>query len=97
MANMDETKFGRLTADMLVRKGDAEPSDIRRPRKRKNESPPLNVGVQSPAPIRSPAYQTADQTVRSRRGHRSAAALRRVRAHDRASGAEEAAPDHDRA
>ena len=43
MANIDESKFGRLTADLLVRKGDAEPSDIRRARKRKAETPSLNV------------------------------------------------------
>ena len=49
MANMDESKFGRLTADMLVRKGDAEPSDIRRPRKSKKDSPPLNPVEPAPA------------------------------------------------
>jgi hypothetical protein len=62
MANMDESKFGRLTADMLVRKGDAEPSDIRRARKSKKDAPPLNLVAPAPAePL--PAYQTADQTV----------------------------------
>ena len=58
MANMDESKFGRLTADMLVRKGDAEPSDIRRQRKSKKESPPA-----PPVVDELPAFQTADQTV----------------------------------
>ena len=37
---IDESKFGRLTPDMLVRKGDAEPSEIRRSRRRKNEPAP---------------------------------------------------------
>ena len=61
MANMDESKFGRLTADMLVRKGDAEPSDIRRPRKSKKEPPALHL---TPPPAdQVPDYQTADQTV----------------------------------
>jgi hypothetical protein len=58
---MDESKFGRLTADMLVRKGDAEPSDIRRQRKSKKESAPA-----PPAADQLPAIQTADQTVVSR-------------------------------
>ena len=58
MANMDESKFGRLTAEMLVRKGDAEPSDIRRQRRSKKESPPA-----PPVADQLPAYQTADQTV----------------------------------
>ncbi len=68
MATIDESKFGRLTADLLVRKGDAEPSDIRRVRKRKNETPPLNLvaprrGGREPAPAdQPPAYQTADVT-----------------------------------
>jgi hypothetical protein len=62
VANMDESKFGRLTADMLARKVDAEPSDIRRPRKRKNEPPQLNVVVSNPPPADEPAYQTAVQT-----------------------------------
>ena len=66
MANIDESKFGRLTADLLVRKGDAEPSDIRRARKRKNETPPLNVVTSNlppvePAPVDEPApFETAD-------------------------------------
>jgi hypothetical protein len=60
VANMDESKFGRLTADMLVRKGDAEPSDIRRQRKKK-DAPSLSL---APSPAdQLPAYQTADQTV----------------------------------
>ena len=50
MANIDESKFGRLTADLLVRKGDAEPSDIRRARKRKSETPSLNVMASNPPP-----------------------------------------------
>ncbi len=68
MATIDESKFGRLTADLLVRKGDAEPSDIRRVRKRKNETPPLNLVASAPqepeqAPAdQPPAYQTADVT-----------------------------------
>jgi len=68
VANIDESKFGRLTADLLVRKGDAEPSDIRRARKRKNETPPLNVVASNPpsaeqAPVDEPApYETADVT-----------------------------------
>ena len=65
MANMDETKFGRLTAAMLVRKGDAEPSDIRRARKRKNEPASLEA-VAAPqaqsATDQPSAYQTADVT-----------------------------------
>jgi hypothetical protein len=39
---IDESKFGRLTADLLVRKGDAEPSGIRRAR-RKNRPAPLSM------------------------------------------------------
>jgi hypothetical protein len=39
---IDESKFGRLTADLLVRKGDAEPSGIRRAR-RKNRAAPLSL------------------------------------------------------
>lgn len=68
MANIDESKFGRLTADLLVRKGDAEPSDIRRTRKRKSETPPLNVVASNLVPEEqgaadeSTAYQTADVT-----------------------------------
>jgi hypothetical protein len=62
VANMDESKFGRLTAQMLVRKGDAEPSDIRRSRKRKNEPPQLNVVASNPQPADEHAYQTAVQT-----------------------------------
>jgi hypothetical protein len=54
VANIDETKFGRLTADLLVRKGDAEPSDIRRPRKRKSEAPPLNLVTSDPSPAEQP-------------------------------------------
>src|SRR5262245_22337342 len=56
---MDESKFGRLTADMLVRKGDAEPSDIRRQRRKKDAPQPTLV----PPADQLPAYQTADQTV----------------------------------
>jgi len=60
---MDESKFGRLTADLLVRKGDAEPSDIRRTRKRRHETPQLNVVASNSPPADEPAaYQTADQT-----------------------------------
>jgi hypothetical protein len=68
VANIDESKFGRLTADLLVRKGDAEPSDIRRVRKRKNETPSLSVMASNPPPAeQAPAdesgtYQTADVT-----------------------------------
>ena len=68
MANIDESKFGRLTADLLVRKGDAEPSDIRRARKRKTETPPLNLVASNPQPgdqqpvDQPPAYQTAELT-----------------------------------
>jgi hypothetical protein len=68
VANIDESKFGRLTADLLVRKGDAEPSDIRRARKRKNETPSLNVVASNPppagpAPVDEPVpYETADVT-----------------------------------
>ena len=68
MANIDESKFGRLTADLLVRKGDAEPSDIRRVRKPKTETPPLNLAAPNPqaadqAPAnQAPAFQTADLT-----------------------------------
>jgi hypothetical protein len=68
VATIDESKFGRLTADLLVRKGDAEPSDIRRLRKRKNEAPPLNLvppPTEAAEPIPAdppPAYQTADVT-----------------------------------
>ena len=65
MANTDETKFGRLTADMLVRKGDAEPSDIRRVRKRKNEPASLETVAAAqaqPAAGQPSAYQTADVT-----------------------------------
>jgi hypothetical protein len=40
---IDESKFGQLSADMLVRKGDAEPSEIRRARRKKGEPPALNV------------------------------------------------------
>jgi len=64
MANMDESKFGRLTADMLVRKGDAEPSDIRRTRKQKKDAPPLNLVASNPPPQAvDQVYQTADQIV----------------------------------
>ena len=62
MAEMDESKFGPLTADMLVRKGDAEPSDIRRQRRRKGYAPKLNVVVSNPPEAEQSAYQTADQT-----------------------------------
>lgn len=65
MANIDETKFGRLTADLLVRKGDAEPSDIRRARKRKNEPASLETVIApaaQQAAAQPPAYQTADVT-----------------------------------
>jgi hypothetical protein len=62
---MDESKFGQLTANMLVRKGDAEPSDIRRPRKRKHEAPALNLVASDSQADQQPvdqAYQTANQT-----------------------------------
>lgn len=64
MANIDESKFGRLTAELLVRKGDAEPSDIRRVRKRKTDAPALNLVTRSPdqQPVDETAYQTADLT-----------------------------------
>jgi hypothetical protein len=63
VANFDESKFGRLTADMLVRKGDAQPSEIRRPRRRKGDAPKLNLVASNPPPDEQPpAYQTADQT-----------------------------------
>jgi hypothetical protein len=64
VANIDESKFGRLTADLLVRKGDAEPSDIRRARRRKTEAAALNL-LSQPAdrqPVDEAAYQTADLT-----------------------------------
>jgi hypothetical protein len=35
---IDESKFGQLSAEMLVRKGDAEPSEIRRRKKANGES-----------------------------------------------------------
>ena len=60
---MDESKFGRLTSDMMVRKGDAEPSDIRRSRKQKKDAPALNLVASTPQPSPDHAYQTADQTV----------------------------------
>jgi hypothetical protein len=41
---IDESKFGQLSADMLVRKGGAEPSEIRR-RRKKGDPPTLNVVV----------------------------------------------------
>lgn len=62
MAKIDESKFGQLTGDMLVRKGDAEPSDIRRSRKQKKDAPSLNL-VASDPPAEQTAYHTADQTV----------------------------------
>ena len=61
---MDESKFGRLTADMLVRKGDATPSDVRRPRRRKGEQPSLSIVASNPPRgEESPVMETADQTV----------------------------------
>lgn len=40
MANpIDESKFASLSANMLVRKGDAEPSQIRRARRQKGAAP----------------------------------------------------------
>jgi hypothetical protein len=39
-----------MTADLLVRKGDAEPSDIRRSRRRKTEAPSLNLVPAEPPP-----------------------------------------------
>ncbi|MGH6814469.1 MAG: hypothetical protein ACREC6_02075 [Hyphomicrobiaceae bacterium] len=43
----DESKFGRLSAEMLVRKGNAEPSEIRRRRKELDDGsellPPYGV------------------------------------------------------
>jgi hypothetical protein len=63
MANMDESKFGRLTPDMLVRKGDAEPSGIRRPRRRKTDPPTFSIVASNPPPpAEESTYQTADQT-----------------------------------
>ena len=69
MANMDESKFGRLSADMLVRKGDAEPSVIRRPRRRKTDAPSLNLVASNPPRADESGFrdesgfQTADQTI----------------------------------
>jgi hypothetical protein len=60
---MDESKFGRLTSDMMVRKGDAEPSDIRRSRKHKKDAPALNLVASNPQSPPDHPYQTADQTV----------------------------------
>ena len=60
---MDESKFGRLTADMLVRKGDATPSDIRRPRRRKGEQPSLSIVASNPSRDEVSGFQTADQTI----------------------------------
>jgi len=64
VAPIDESKFGRLTADLLVRKGDAEPSDIRRVRKRKSEAAPLSLVTPSAdrQSVDEAAYQTADVT-----------------------------------
>jgi hypothetical protein len=64
VANIDESKFGRLTADLLVRKGDAGPSDIRRPRARKSEAPALEVVVspRKPAEPAAAASESADIT-----------------------------------
>ena len=63
MANIDESKFGRLTADMLVRKGDAAPSEIRRVRKRSADAQPLNAVASNPAASpQVPDFQTADVT-----------------------------------
>jgi hypothetical protein len=60
---MDESKFGRLSPEMLVRKGDAEPSDIRRARRRKTDPPALNLVPSNPPPAeQTEAYQAADQT-----------------------------------
>jgi hypothetical protein len=60
---MAERKFGRLTADMLVRKGDAAPSDIRRPRRRKYEQPALSIVSASRPRVEEPPLETADQTI----------------------------------
>jgi hypothetical protein len=45
----DESKFGRVTPDLLVRKGDAEPSGIRRPRRRSSGSPDADASNAQPA------------------------------------------------
>ena len=60
---MDESKFGRLTADMLVRKGDATPSDIRRPRRRKGEQPSLSIVASNPPRDEISPFEAADQTI----------------------------------
>jgi hypothetical protein len=60
---MDESKFGRLTADMLVRKGDATASDIRRPRRRKHEPPALSIVASNPPREDTSPFRNADQTV----------------------------------
>ena len=38
-----ENKFTRLTAQIIVRKGDAAPSEIHRPNRRKTDRPPLSL------------------------------------------------------
>lgn len=60
---MDESKFGRLTADMLVRKGDASPSEIRRPRRRKGDLPSLSIVASNPPRDEASGFQAADQTI----------------------------------
>jgi hypothetical protein len=46
---IDESKFARLSPDMLVRKGEAEPSAIRRARRRKSEPTPPSTIASSEA------------------------------------------------
>ena len=61
MANpIDESKFGRVTPDLLVRKGDAGPSGIRRPRRGRGDSP--DAGASDAQPAEHSNEQTADPT-----------------------------------